>query len=194
MIKTALMLYDELRGYTNPTAKIRRMAENGDLIPIVRGLYETDKGIPGYYLAGSIYGPSYLSFEFALAWHGLIPEAVYQFTCATFHKRRRKDFDTAFGRFSYQDVPDDAYPYGVELREENGYTFQLATPEKALCDQMYKLPPCNNRGELQELLFSNLRIEQDSLSRLSRDELLSLLPLYHTKNHKLLAAFVRKEL
>ena len=194
MIKTTLMLYDELRGYVNPTSKIRRMAERGELIPIIRGLYETDCDAPGYCLAGSIYGPSYLSFEFALAWHGLIPEAVYQFTCATFHKKRKKEYETPYGQFAYQDVPDEAYPYGVELREENGYSFQLAAPEKALCDQLYKLAPCGSQKEMKELLYDNLRIEPGALRALDVEELLSLAPLYHAKNLNLLTAFARKEL
>mgnify|MGYP001314848454 CR=1 FL=1 len=76
MIKTTAMLREELNSYVNPTAKIRRMADEGKLIPVVRGIYETDKNTPGHYLAPIIYGPSYLSFEFALAYHSLIPEKV----------------------------------------------------------------------------------------------------------------------
>ncbi len=193
MIKTTLMLHDELRGYVNPTSKIRRLILSGELIPVIRGIYETDRQTPGYLLAGSIYGPSYLSFEYALALYGLIPEAVYQFTSATFRKKRRKEYDTPFGRFSYQDVPDKAYPYGVELREENGYSFQVATPEKALCDQLYKVSPCGSQKEMKNLLFENLRMEQDLLRRMNKEELLFLASLYNTKNHQLLTSFVRKE-
>ena len=193
MLKTTLMLYDELREYINPTAKIRRMVAAGELIPVVRGLYETVRETPGYCLAGAVYGPSYLSFEFALAWHGLIPEAVYQFTSATFRKNRRKEYETPFGRFSYRDVPDAAYPYGVELYEENGYDFQIATAEKALCDQLHKLSPCRNQKDLRTLLFENLRIEREAFEKLDREELMRLAALYHTKNHKLLIAVVRKE-
>lgn len=46
---------DELKEYVNQTAKIRRLVDGGELIPIVRGLYETDRDIPGYYLAPIIY-------------------------------------------------------------------------------------------------------------------------------------------
>ena len=66
------------------------MIKKKEIIPIVKGFYETDSKIPGHYLASIIYGPSYLSFEFALSYYGLIPEAVYHFTSATFNKRRRK--------------------------------------------------------------------------------------------------------
>ena len=90
MIKTTAMLTEELRQYVNPAAKIRRMAEAGELTPIIKGLYETNASTPGHYLAGAIYGPSYPSFEYALAQHGLIPEAVYSFTSATCGKGRKK--------------------------------------------------------------------------------------------------------
>ncbi len=112
MIKTTAMLIDELREYVNPSAKIRQMVRKGDLIPIVRGLYETDKSIPGYYLAPIIYGPSYLSFEFALAYYNLIPEAVYNFTSASFEKKKAKQYETPYGTFTYRDVPSETYPVG----------------------------------------------------------------------------------
>ncbi len=82
---------DELKKYVNPTAKIRLLLDSGKLVPIIRGLYETDASIPGYYLAPIIYGPSYLSFEFALAYYSLIPEVVYNFTSATFEKKRQSN-------------------------------------------------------------------------------------------------------
>ena len=90
MIKTTAMLLEDLNDYVNPTAKIRRMVSNNELTPVVRGIYETDRNIPGYYLAPIIYGPSYLSFEFALSYHSLIPETVYIYTSATFEKKKLK--------------------------------------------------------------------------------------------------------
>ena len=90
MIKTTNMLLEELNTYASPNNKIGRMVQAKELIPIVKGLYETNSSTPGYLLAGSIYGPSYLSFDFALGIHGLIPEAVYAFTSATFEKKKKK--------------------------------------------------------------------------------------------------------
>ena len=63
--------------YTDIIGKIRREVQAGNLIQVSRGLYETDKNADGKYLAGYIYGPSYLSFDYALAVYSLIPEAVY---------------------------------------------------------------------------------------------------------------------
>lgn len=65
--------------------------------PMVRAY---DVGTPPYLLAGSIYGPSYISFEYALSYYGMIPEAVYIVTCATFDKKKK--YETAFGTFTSQ--------------------------------------------------------------------------------------------
>ena len=93
MIKTTAMLLEELREYGSPKSKLARMAERGECFPITRGLYETDRNAPAYLLAGSIYGPSYISFEYALSRYGLIPEAVYAVTCATFEKKKKKKYE-----------------------------------------------------------------------------------------------------
>ncbi len=185
---------DELKAFANPAAKIRRLVDKGELFPVVRGLYETDKNTPGHCLASSIYGPSYLSFEFALAHHSLIPEAVYAFTCATFEKKKSKQYDTAFGTFTFRDVPSGAYPYGVVLRMENGYSVALATPEKALCDILCVASPCSNKSELRGLLFDDLRIDEDEFHKLNMSDLSELAGRYHTSNHKLLQACVRREI
>ena len=66
MIKTTAILLEDLKQYANPASKLSRMVKNGEYIQIVKGLYETDPTTPGYLLAGSIYGPSYLSFEFRI--------------------------------------------------------------------------------------------------------------------------------
>ena len=109
MIKTTAMLLEELREYGSPKSKLARMAERGECFPITRGLYETDRNAPAYLLAGSIYGPSYISFEYALSRYGLIPEAVYAVTCATFEKKKKKKYETPFGTFTYRDVPSEAF-------------------------------------------------------------------------------------
>ena len=129
MIKTIAMLRDELNDYVNPDAKIKRMVAEESLFRIIRGIYETNRNVSGYYLAGIIYGPSYLSFAFAMSYHGLIPEAVYTFTSVTYEKKKRKIFDNIFGIFTYRDVPSKVYSYGVDLKEENGYFYWIASPE-----------------------------------------------------------------
>ena len=193
MLKTHLVLVDELKDYANPAAKIARMVEAGEIVRIKQGLYETDPQTDGVLLAEAIYGPSYLSFEFALSFHGLIPEAVYQYSSATFEKKRTKLFETPFGVFSYRDVPSPVFPMGVQMILQGENSFRLATPEKALCDELYKLPPCANRTELEQLLFDDLRIDKEAMLGLNLEELKDLASLYQTKNHKLLLSRIRRE-
>lgn len=193
MLKTHLVLVDELKDYVNPAAKIARMVKAGELVRIKQGLYETDPQTDSVLLAEAIYGPSYLSFEFALSYHGLIPEAVYQYTSATFEKKRTKLFETPFGVFSYRDVPSPAFPLGVQFILLGENSFRLATPEKALCDELYKLSPCANRAELEQLLFDDLRIDKEAMLGLNLAELKVLASLYQTKNHKLLMSWIVRE-
>ncbi len=192
MIKTTAMLHDELRSYRYPANKIARMVERGNLFPIVRGLYETDRDTPGYFLAASIYGPSYLSFEYALFYWDLIPEAVHTFTSATFDKKKKKAFATPFGFFTYRDVPKTAYPFGIQIVNVKDYSFLIAEPEKALCDQLYTLSPVSSQQELSPLLFENLRLNEADFKNLNKRKLEAYSELYQTTNHKLFSKWLRR--
>jgi len=194
MIKTTSILIQEFVEYVNPKDKIKRLVREGKLFPLVRGYYETDKMTPGYYLAKSIYGPSYLSFDFALSYYGLIPEAVYEFTSATYDKKKLKTYTNAFGTFTYRDVPKAVYPYGIRIVEENGYVFQIASPEKALCDKLYALSPISNQRELEELLFSNLRIDRSEFEQLDREQILSIANQYHCTNLLFFERYLRRKM
>ena len=144
MIKTTDMILEELQSYANPKTKLSRMVKQGKYFQIARGLYETDKNVPGHLLAGSIYGPSYISFEYALSYYGLIPERVNVVTCATLNKKKKKKYNTFFGTFTYRDVPSLVYSESIILKSEDGYSYQIATKEKALCDKLYTLKPLKN--------------------------------------------------
>lgn len=193
MIKTSAMLYEELSDYVNPAAKIRRMTEQGKLFPIIRGLYETDPDVPPYCLSRIIYGPSYISFDYALAWFGLIPEKVSVITAASFQKRKMKTYSTRFGVFTYRDVPSSVYPIGIRFYSEGDYSYLMASPEKALCDKLYTISPRRNRKELKSLLFEDIRIDPSVFDSLNREELLDIASRYHTANHKLLSAYIGAE-
>lgn len=193
MIKTISILKQELKEYKNIGSKIKRLVNDEKLFPIVKGLYETDNKISGYYLSSYIYGPSYLSFEFALSYHGLIPEAVYTFTCATFEKKKKKTYNTSFGTFTYRDVPSKAYPYEIKLILDSGYSLQIATAEKSVCDMLYVCKPVYNISNLKYLIFEDLRIDTSEFSRLNFSTLNSLCDMYNTTNHKLLKSLIRKE-
>ncbi len=192
MIYTTSMILEELHDYSNPRTKLSRLVREQKYFSIINGLYETEKNVSGHLLAGSIYGPSYLSFAFALAYHQMIPEAVYSYTSATFCKKKKKTFHTDFGLFTYRDVPASAYPLGIQLVSEGDYTFQIAVPEKALCDQLYTMPPVRNLKEMQALLIKDLRIEPEVLSALCLADLQQLQAAYHATNINMLIKFLEK--
>lgn len=194
MIKTTAMILDELRQYASPADKLTRMLRDGEYIQITKGLYETDKSTPGYLLAGSIYGPSYLSFEFALGYYGMIPEAVYTFTSATFGKGRKKTFINPFGTYTYRDVPASVYPLGLKIIVEGSYSFMIASREKAICDQLYKMGPVANYQELQNLLFVDLRIDEQELRKINLENLGMLAARYPSRNVKKLFGLMRRML
>ena len=192
MIKTTDMILEELQSYANPKTKLSRMVKQGKYFQIARGLYETDKNVPGHLLAGSIYGPSYISFEYALGFYGMIPEAVYTITSATFEKKKKKKYETAFVTFTYRDVPSAAFPLNIRLIQEGSYFYRIAEPEKALCDQLYTMPPAKNIKLLAELLFDDLRIEETELLKLEIEKIVFLSDRYHSTNIKKLITLLER--
>lgn len=125
--------------------------------------------------------------------YSLIPEAVYNaYTSATFNKNKIKQYQNHFGTFTYRDIPAEVYPLGVLLHEENGYYYQIASPEKALCDKLYTLPTAKKLTELQALLFNDLRIDEQEFAKLDKASIAELAPLYHATNLKLLNKLIKK--
>lgn len=192
MIITTGIAKQNLANYSNQNNKILRDIRDGKLFKIVNGLYETDINTPGYLLAGSIYGPSYISFEYALSYYGLIPERVTTITCATFNKKKKKMYNTQFGLFTYRDVPDLAYPEDIILYEKNNYSYQIASPEKSLCDKLYTLKPIKNYDSLKKILFRDLRIDEDEFKKLDSSKVNRLSNLYNSTNVKLLSKYMRR--
>lgn len=192
MIITSEVFKNNLNNYLNKDTKLSRDVKNGKLYKIINGLYETNINTPGYLLAGSIYGPSYISFDYALSYYGLIPEGVNVVTCATFDKKKKKQFNTQFGIFIYRDVPVLAYPEEIILKEEDNYSYQIATPEKALCDKLYTLKTIKNYNELEKMLFDDLRIDIDIFKELDVYKIEKLSNLYHSINVKLLTKYMMR--
>lgn len=192
MIITNDMAKYKLNNYSNKNNKISREIKKGKLFKIITGLYETNPNTPGYLLASSIYGPSYISFDFALSYYGLIPERVSTITCATFNKKKRKQYNTKFGVFTYKDVPSSAYPEEILLKQENNYSYQIATKEKALCDKLYSLKPLKNISNLENMLFNDLRIDIDEFKKINIKKIEKLSNLYHSTNVTLLLKYLRR--
>lgn len=191
MIAESWELLDRFKDYGNPKTKLARVVRSGQWIPIRRGLYVDDLRMNPLILASVIYGPSYISFQKALEWHGLIPERVPLITCATYGKSRNKKFSTPLGTFSYTDIPPRAYPMGVDLLQDGEFQFFLASPAKALCDLVYKVPPLGGLAQMEALLLEDWRMEESDLGKIPTQDLETLAPLYKKKNLALLVRFIR---
>lgn len=169
-----------------------REIKRGNLFPLVKGLYETSSSTNGEKLAQFIYGPSYLSFDYVLYKEQLIIETVYKtYTCATLKKRKIKRYKNHFGYYTYRDIPKDVYYLGVSLCVEDGYSYQIASAEKALCDKLYTISPVKNIKEFEELLFEDLRIDEERFDNLNKEDILKMAPLYHSTNLNFLIKYIK---
>ncbi len=162
-------------------ARIKRAVQAGYLVRVKRGLYYlSSRLVPEqphpFELAQLIYGPSYISLESALSYHGLIPEAVHTITSAT--TKRNKEFHTPLGAFSYHRLPIDNFFIGVAQIKENNCRFFMASPWKALLDYIYCYKKnWQNLDPVQE----SLRIELEDLPILPQDYLSQLGSYYHSR-------------
>ncbi|MCK4519541.1 MAG: hypothetical protein KAU12_05420 [Candidatus Omnitrophica bacterium] len=119
---------------------VKRAIAKGKLVHIKRGLYHLAKkyqrkSLNLFELAQWIYGPSYVSFESALSYHGCIPESVYAVTSAC--SRNAREFHTPSGIFIYKRIPYPVLYLCVErVKSENGIFF-MASPLRAIVDYVY---------------------------------------------------------
>jgi len=135
------MLYALLeKSVSNVNDKISNLVKSGELTRLKKGFYTFSKAyltkpIDLISVANTLYTPSYVSFDYALSYYGMIPERVSEVTSAT--SKNEKLFETPVGRFSYKKVPLKAYALGVDwfYDDVEGGRF-IATPEKALCDKI----------------------------------------------------------
>lgn len=193
MVISTSILKEKYKNYSNPLDKIKRDADSGVLIRINRGLYETDSRVSPCFLAPHILSPSYLSFDWALSYYGLIPERVVAITSATLNNRKNKTFVNKFGRYEYSDIPLSAFSSGITLIESGEYIARIATMEKAICDSLYKWRVVNSIKELKELLFLDKRMDEDVFSTCDFNLLIKLASCYHRTNLHLLIKLINKE-
>lgn len=193
MIITASMLRNKYSDYSNPLDKIKRDTDSGILFRLTRGIYETDSGVEPCFLASSILSPSYLSFDWALSYYGLIPEKVFSITSASLNIRKNKTFINKFGRFEYSDISTLAFSEGLTYLEKGDYVAKIATKEKAICDSLSKWRVINSVKSLKELLFVDKRIDEKEFSTCDFVLMMRLAALYKKTNLDMLIKLIRKE-
>ena len=182
MIITTDQLLYENRMYKDPKHRILNISRKGEIVPIKRGMYETDKDTPGYLLANALLGPSYLSFEYALSFYGMIPERVEIYTSATFGKRKNLELRNSFGTYRYRDIPPEAYPYFYTRETVNERPLLIATKEKALCDMVSIISPIRGIADFEDYLFDGMRLDEEEFDDLDESRIAKIAPLYHRTN------------
>jgi predicted transcriptional regulator of viral defense system len=152
-----------------------RWTKKGLLLRLRKGFYTFPeyKSKPDYpfFFANRIYRPSYISLHTALAFFGIIPEAVVQITSVT--SLKTASFQNDFGEYEYKSVREELM-FGYDIKPiANSRSLQIARAEKALLDLLYLYPFYNTAQEMEEL-----RLDEDFL----QDELdLRLLDDYMLK-------------
>jgi hypothetical protein len=185
-----------LKGYAYPRDKITELLKQGIIIRIKKGIYIFGKKYARQpfsreLLANLIYGPSYVSLDYALHYHGLIPERVEALTSITSGRTRR--FTTPVGLFTYHGVPINAYYTGITRIElEGGRSFLIATPEKALADKIYtdRGTGIRTQAAMSVYLLESLRIDPEDMSGLDTERLNDITKHYKSRNLDILCDFV----
>jgi len=195
-------LLQALKDYAHPRDKITDLLAKGIIVRVKKGLYVfgdayRTRPYSREILANLIYGPSCVSLEYALHYHGLTPEGSAALTSVT--TKRGKQFQTPVGLFLYRTIPEAGFHVGMQRVElDGGRAFLLAGPEKAVVDKFRSdrgLQLRTRRGCLEYLLDS-LRIAPEDLTRLDIDLLGRLAAAYQSPRVRLLVdsiGYLRKE-
>jgi predicted transcriptional regulator of viral defense system len=185
----AQTLLSLLNDYRKPREWISRMVKKGELIRLKNGFYLISEKIrqgpqtliPFEQVANLLYGPSYVSLEWALSFYGMIPERVHTVTSITLGKN--KEFHTPVGDFTYSRVSSDHYPIGIVQKSTPGFVggFLMASPEKALADLVFKTCKGLTKEELKLELLESKRIDPESLRQLNKPLLEEIAKSYNSK-------------
>ncbi len=153
-------------------ARLNEWQDKGYIRKILRGYYMfTDTQLSEtvlFEIANRIYNPSYVSFETALAYYGLIPESVYLVLSASTRKTNR--FRTTIAEFSYRTIKPSLF-WGYTVDHRDNFRNKIASPEKAVLDFFYLHPSWSRKDD-----FSELRLDRGRFHELvDRNQLMGFL-------------------
>src|SRR3990167_6720496 len=166
--KTEVFDYQILASYFPNLKKIRdkisSLVIEGKIVRIKKGLYVFGENwrfspLNLEVIANLIYGPSCISFEYALTRYGLIAERSHIITSLAIGDS--KVYDTPIGRFEYRAIQKEKFKIGIEYRnleKEGGYF--IASREKALADFVYRTSGICTLDQLRHYLFEEMRIDE----------------------------------
>jgi len=182
-----LQLTEALSSYGNVWSKITRLLSGGEIIRLKKGLYAFPEPLRKAPLnpcmiANMLYGPSYVSCDYALSYYGLIPEKVELVTSMT--TGRPREFKTPAGTYQYIQHRSHDYACGIRMEKAAGSSFLIAEPEKAVYDKALTDRRFNGTG-IVEYLREDLRLDEEQLGGLNREIFLELHDLARGKMRKL---------
>jgi len=151
---------------------VQRAIDNRILIQIEKGKYKlSGSSVNDFEVAQFLYSPSYISFETALNFHGILEQFPFSITSGTTKKSCQKEISGKI--FTYSKLNKSIY-VGY-YKEQN---FLMAYPEKALFDQVYmSYKGLRSIKILEDLDYK--RIDMDKFN-----QYVSLLPTNIEKNIK----------
>jgi len=173
---------------------IKRAIAGGDIIHLRRGRYcfspKLRKGsLNPFMIAQFLYGPSYISFESALSYHGWIPEAVPIISSAS--KKRSRMFPTPIGHFGFIHIAASNFLAGVESMGKAENRFLIARPWRAIIDYLH-----TNKKKWTGIapLIDSLRIDEARLFETTPYELDEVKSAYRKRSVQKFIDGVRKDL
>ncbi len=171
---------------------VKRALQKGLLTRLRRGLYLIEKKdsslIDSFEIAQQLYGPSYISFETALSYHGWIPETVNTTTSAS--AKRSVSIRTPIGMFNYEHTPQDQFFMGVELKGNGGSHYLIAHPWKALADYMYAR---RKKWKTFAEVIDDLRLDEAKIEAADKETLEEIARYYHSPRIQRFAQMILKE-
>ena len=122
-----------------------------------------------------MYLPSYVSLHTALAFYGLIPEAIVQYTSVS--SLKTNNFKNQFGTFTYNNIKAECF-FGYNILPfSKEKSILIAKAEKALLDMLYFYPFYDSEKELKDL-----RIDESVLNEvINRDTFIEFGEKYNNK-------------
>lgn len=184
-----------LRGYAKPRDRVSALLADGSLVRVKKGLYvfgERYRRAPIHrgVLANLIYGPSYVSLDYALSSYGMIPERVEMVTSVTVGEKRR--FTTPFGVFSYLPLSQPRYSPGILWVGDGDIHYLMASREKALVDKVWadKGFKPNQFSDLEIYLRDDLRLDEQSMRALDQDLMALLADAFAVQKIRMLVRYL----
>lgn len=145
---------------------LQRLEKKGIIERIISGKYRFSLAeVNDFEIANFLVHPSYVSLESALSFYGILPQFPYVITSITSGKK--KEFLYNNKEYEYSHIKKDYY-FGFQKKDN----FVIATPEKALLDELYFV----SRG------LRRIDIDGLDLSIINKDELKELADSFGLKD------------